>query len=184
MKNIENIKEALNDKEIIGLVIPDLGYDEMLHEVAGLLSRDYKILYISIDKACKSIAGKIEKVEPGIDTNKFYFIDCISRTSKYVPSEGNCTYVSSPRALDEVQQAVIDVLRGKEVNMAIIDSPSSLLKYYEHVDVLKFMHLFMIKLLTAGCKGIFPFQRESEGPLKRSVEMFVDEIVYLDEFEV
>jgi hypothetical protein len=32
----------------------------------------------------------------------------------------------------------------------------------------------MSELLVAGCKGVFPFQKESAGTLKRSVEMFTD----------
>ena len=38
----------------------------------------------------------------------------------------------------------------------------------------------MTKLIVSECKGIFPFQKDSAGSLRRSIEMFVDTTVYID----
>ncbi|ODS41237.1 hypothetical protein BEH94_06040 [Candidatus Altiarchaeales archaeon WOR_SM1_SCG] len=176
---IQEIKEKADANDIIGLVIPDIEYDETLVEAAGFLSENYnKILYISINKPYGKLTGKFKKNK--INLNKFYFIDCITRTEKDVSSTENCFFASSPRALDEIQTSVLDALRKQEIDMALIDSPSSLLTYYEHADVLQFMHRLMTELIVSGCKGIFPFQKESAGSLKRGVEMFVDEVVFLE----
>ena len=172
------IKESLKANEIIGLVIQDIEYEEMLMKVAGNLGEDYnKILYISINKPYEELVGKFEQNK--IDPDKFHFIDCITRTKKDVQSTENCTYVSSQRALDEIQSAILDVLKKQRIDVTLIDSPSSLLTYYEHMDVLKFMHLLMTELIIAKCKGVFPFQKEGVGPARRSIEMFADNIVYL-----
>ena len=175
---IREIKEKADANEVIGLIIPDIEYDEMLIDAAGFLSENYnKILYISINKPYESLAGKFKQNK--IDVNKFYFIDCITRTAGDAQPTENCFFVSSPRALDEIQTSVLDALRKQEIDMALIDSPSSLLTYYEHADVLQFMHRLMTEILVSECKGIFPFQKESADSLKRSVEMFVDDVVYL-----
>ena len=175
---MQNIKEKLDADEIIGLVIPDIEYNEILMEAAGFLSKYYgKILYISINKPYDKLTGKYKKNK--IDLNKFYFIDCITRTAEDVQQKENCFFVSAPGTLDEIQAAVLDALREREIDLTLIDSPSSLLTYYERVDVLQFMHRLMTEIIVSGCEGIFPFQKEGAGSLKRSVEMFVDDVVYL-----
>ena len=175
---IQDIKEKADANEIIGLIIPDIEYEEMLLEAAGFLSENYnKILYISVNKPYSKLANKFKNNK--IDVNKFYFIDCITRTAKDVEQTENCYFVSSPKALDEIQNAVIDILREQGIDLTLIDSPSSLATYYEHTDVLQFMHRLMAELITAECKGIFPFQKEIAGVLRRSVEMFVDETMSL-----
>jgi KaiC/GvpD/RAD55 family RecA-like ATPase len=181
--NTGNIKENLEKNEIIGLVIPDIEYDEMLIRLAGAVSEYYdKTLYISINKPCESLAGRFRK--SGIDAGKFMFIDCITRTTKPAQSTKNCIYVSSPKALHEIQEAIIEAVNKNRIDVAIIDSPSSLLMYYEHMDVLKFLHLLMAKLIISNCKGILPFQKESSGSLRRSVEMFTDATVSLDKISL
>jgi len=177
--NTKDIKEGLASKEIIGLVIPDVGYEEMLIKVAGILSKDYnKILYISINKPYKNLISKFKQNK--INTNKFYFIDCITRTAKEQSQTKNSYFISSPRALDEIQTAILDVFREQRIDAVLIDSPSALLTYYEHMDVLKFIHFLAVRLVIAGSKGVFPFQKESKGPLRRSIEMFIDKIIYLE----
>jgi len=171
-------KESLKTNDIIGLVIPDMEYDELLIKAAGLLCENYnKILYISINKPYEKLAGKFKNNK--INLNKFYFIDCITRTARDAEQKENCCFVSSPRALDEIQTSVLDILKKQRIDAVLIDSPSALTTYYEHADVLRFMHLLMTKLIVLDCKGIFPFQKESAGMLRRSVEMFVDDVVYL-----
>lgn len=180
--NIENVRESLASKKIIGLVIPDAEYDEMLIEVAKGLSKDYtNILYISINKSCESLNSKFKQSE--MDRNKFYFIDCISRTSNDVMPDKNCIYVSSPKALDEIQTAILDIFREKKIDLVLIDSPSSLLTYYERTDVLQFIHRLMAILIIANCRGIFPFQKEGADSLRRSIEMFTNKIVNLESGE-
>ena len=176
---IPDIKETLAKNEIIGLIIPDMEYEEMLVRVACNMSENYnKILYISINKPYEKLVSKFK--QNNININKFYFIDCITRTAKDVRTTENCYFVSSPRALDEIQRVIINVLKKEKIEAVLIDSPSSLLMYYEHMDVLKFIHLLMAKLIVSECKGIFPFQKESAGSLRRSIEMFVDTTVYID----
>jgi len=177
--SIENIKETLADKKIIGLVIPDIGYNETLIKVVGALSKDYdKILYISISTPCESLADRFRRNK--INTNKFYVIDCITRTEKDFVMTKNCIYVSSPKAIDEIQSAILNIIRAHKIDIVVIDSPSSLLTYYEHMDVLQFMHRLMSVLIISNCKGIFPFPRESEGPLRRSVELFTNKVIQLE----
>ncbi|ODS38323.1 hypothetical protein BEH94_09820 [Candidatus Altiarchaeales archaeon WOR_SM1_SCG] len=177
-QNIEKIKESLNTKKIIGLVIPDAEYDEILIEVAKTLGKNYnKILYISVNRPCESLKSKFK--ENGTDTDKFYIVDCITRTGKDAPPTKNCFYISSPKALDEIQTAALNFLMRNEIDVALIDSPSSLLIYYEHTEVLQFLHRLMSMLIIAECGGVFPFPKESNESLRRSVEMFTNKIIYL-----
>ncbi|ODS35194.1 MAG: hypothetical protein A7316_10785 [Candidatus Altiarchaeales archaeon WOR_SM1_86-2] len=177
-----DIKEILTKSEMLGLVIPDREYDKMLIKVASILSEGYdKVLYISIDKPYKSLVSDLKQISDGkINMDKFHFIDCITRTERDAQSTKNCTYISSPLALDEIHRTILNILKKRRIDVTLVDSPSSLSTYYEHMDVLKFMHLLMTKLIIAKCKGVFPFHRESAGPARRSIEMFVDKIVYLE----
>ena len=109
---IQEIKEKADANEVIGLVIPDIEYDEMLIDAAGFLSKNYnKILYISINKPYESLAGKFKQNK--IDVNKFYFVDCITRTAGDAQPTENCFFVSSPtsgRSLSALDTVDCDTL--------------------------------------------------------------------------
>jgi len=168
--------EIFTENEIIGVIIPDMEYDEKLSQIVESLTRDFnKILYISINKPYEKLMNKFN--DKKINTGKIYIIDCITKTVNKEITSDNCIYVSSPRNFDDIHTAISDILRRHEVDAALIDSPSSLLTYYDRMDVLKFIHLLMIKLLVANCKGIFPFQRESGESFRRSIEMFTDKMI-------
>jgi len=153
--------------------------DNDIKEAPGILGEDYKkILYISINKPYEKLVDKFK--QNNINPDKFHFIDCITKTGGDVSPTKNCTYVSSPRALDEIKTSILEVLKKQRIDVALIDSPSSLSSYYEHMDVLKFIHLFMVNIITTNSKGVFPFQKEGAGPIRRSVRMFTDKIVYLE----
>ncbi|ODS36408.1 MAG: hypothetical protein A7316_02675 [Candidatus Altiarchaeales archaeon WOR_SM1_86-2] len=174
-----DIEKSFIENEIIGLIIPSVKYEEILIMITDILSKNYdKILYISINKPCESLVSGLKKRK--IDTDRFHFIDCITRTKKNMLSTENCTYISSPGALYEIHYAILDVLRKQEIDAALIDSPSSLLRYYEHMDVLKFMHLLTTELIVSRCKGIFPFRKESARQVRRSIEMFADKVIDID----
>lgn len=177
---ISCVKDSLKNNDIIGLIIPDMEYDEKLIEaVSGMCDGSYnKILYLSVNKPYEKLMNKFNSNHA--DICRLLVIDCITRTAKNVCSTENCVYVSSPKALDEIQRTVLDILKDDhKIDLVLIDSPSSLLMYYEAIDVLKFMHLLTTKIMVAGCKGIIPFPKESCGPLRRSIEMFIDDTVYL-----
>jgi len=179
MTSDNNIKETLKANSIVMAVIPDMKYEEGLTRLAGILGEDYKkILYISINKPYEKLVGKFK--QNNINPDKFYFIDCITKTVENVSPNKNCTYVSSPRALNEIKVSIIEVLKKQKIDVALIDSPSSLSSYYEHMDVLKFIHLFMVDIITTNSKCVFPFQKEGAGPIRRSIRMFTDKTVYLE----
>ena len=176
--DILNIKEILNDDKIIGLVLPDVGYGKTLVKVLSALSRDYdKILYISLDKPYSELINKFKQNKINID--KFYFIDCITRTVKDMQSTENCCFVSSPRELDEIHAAVSDALKKHGIDIVLIDSPSSLLAYHEDMDILQFIHRLITVFIVAKCKAVFPFQKEGMELLRRGIEMFTDKTVDL-----
>jgi len=175
---ISSLRKSLKENDIIGLVIPDIEYEEKLIDVVCGMGCGYnKILYLSVNKPYEKLVNKFNVSK--VDVNRFLVIDCITRTAKNVSSTENCIYLSSPKALDEIQRTVLDVLKNNQIDMVLIDSPSTLLMYYKAMDVLKFMHLLTTKIMVAGCKGIIPFPKESCGPLRRSIEMFIDDTVYL-----
>ena len=175
---ISSLRKSLKENDIIGLVIPDIEYEEKLIDVVCGMGCDYnKILYLSVNKPYEKLINKFNVSK--VDASRFLVIDCITRTAKNVSSTENCIYLSSPKALDEIQRTVLDVLKNNQIDMVLIDSPSTLLMYYEAMDVLKFMHLLTTKIMVAGSKGIIPFPKESCGPLRRSIEMFIDDTVYL-----
>ena len=109
-----DIKQIFTDNKMIGIVIQDIECGEILIKVSGIMSENYdKILYISINKPYETLINEFKQAE--INTDKFCFIDCITRTSEDVESTKNCTYVSSPKAMDEIQTAIMDILRKEKL---------------------------------------------------------------------
>ena len=178
--DLTKLSKNFKKNEAVGLLVPDIRYDEILMEFIYDISKNYdKILYISINKPHEFFINKFR--ENNVNLNKFHFIDCITKTTKDAESDENCTYVSSPKAIDEIQTQILDILREREIDVVIFDSPSYLLMYYEHMDVLRFMHMLTTKLIISECIGIFPFPKMSAGSLRRSIEMFTDRTINLDE---
>jgi archaellum biogenesis ATPase FlaH len=160
------------------LVIPEQKYTQHLLGILKTLSERYKLIcYVSMNKPCNSLLDLMK--ENVIDTSKFYFIDCITKTAKIPEQVNYCTYISSPSALTEISLAVSNYFMNEAgADCFIFDSLSTLYVHESESTITKFVHYLMAKLKVVGCDSYFTVLKTDENStLMKDVHMFADQIV-------
>jgi len=159
--------------EIAVFVIPDKLYVSKIKELVSSLSSDYsRICYVSLNKPYPVISESLKK--QGIDTKKFFFVDCTGNPSK---NEGQVVYVSSPKALTEMSITITKVLEMGKIEALIFDSLSTLLIYEQPSTVVKFTHSLISALRSRNAAGFFMCLKGGTGSeIVKDISMFADRI--------
>ena len=101
-------------------------YTEANIELLKILINERKMLgiYLTINKPYVSIKKILEK--NNIDTERIFFIDCITKTSGGNPEiTENCLYIASPKNLTELGVALyqaMSAMKSKENKFLFLDS--------------------------------------------------------------
>lgn len=175
----EELKRALKENEIILLLLPNEKYSEKIVDVAKIMGTFGSVCYVSLNKPYKTLVGDFEK--RGVKTGKFFFIDCVTKKVKEEEGDEQVAYVSSPRALTEMNIVMKKVLETGSIEIAIFDSLSTLLVYEDPHVVVKFAHSVISMFRTLGSKGvIISLKEDMESELIKDLNMFVDKVVEMD----
>ena len=174
--NLDEIKES----QILVLVIPDKQYSERILGVIKELSSTYNsICYVSLNRPYRSLKKNFE--DSGIDINKFFFIDAITKTAEIPAPDDRCEFISSPSALTELSLAISNNLEHKKFDYILFDSLSTLLVYESDTVVTQFVHFLMAKIRVVGCKAIFTcLKQDLDSMLLKDINMFADRIIDME----
>lgn len=122
-------------------------------------------------------------IKSGIDTDRIYFIDAVTRyTLGTVPKDedGNVCFISQPGNLTDIGIELnksLARLKGTKV-CVIIDSISAMLIYVPPQTLTKFIHFVSNKLRLLHCLGIYLSVSNSTDPMLASqLRSFSDEFV-------
>ncbi|MFC2154365.1 response regulator [Candidatus Altiarchaeota archaeon] len=177
-----DIINEMKENQTILLFIPDSQYTDRLMNTLKELGQAYdNVLYISTNKNYPLLQKSFAKY--GIDEAKFHFIDCMSvSVNPNLPRMENCSYISSPSALTELEQETSRVMERKKIDAVVLDSPSALLIYHEDTHpVLQLIHRLICKIGVKDSKIIFPNIREdAHSPLAEDLKMLADKIITLE----
>lgn len=176
-----DIKEGIKNNKIVVFVIPNKEYAARLEEIITALSKVYKSMcYVSLNKPYNVLINKLKKSK--IDTEKFFFIDCITESVEGNAVKDHVFYVYSPKALTELSITIKKVLDKAKIEITIFDSLSTLLIYEEIVNVIRFTQSLMTTLRTRGSGGIFTCLKEGiSEDLIKDLNMFADKVITLDQ---
>jgi len=185
-----NLKEELQSKQNIVLIIPNEKYpDAVLSVTEELLSLEGDFLYVSVNKPCNDILKPFEKKR---QAEKFYCIDCISRTFspahtaklEQEKSLSKFYFIDNPHSLTQLGLAITKMLENKKIKQLLFDSISTLLIYSEEKEVMKFIHHIMSKVRETECKAVFTSLKEDvSSMLVKEITLFADAIIEFKETE-
>jgi len=154
----ENVKKAIDENEITLLLLPNESYSKRVNDIARIVSESGKTCYVAANKPHQTLMKEFEK--SGIDSKNFFFIDCVTKGS---PTDEKVIYVSSPKALTEMNIAIKKVLEMEKIKLTLFDSLSTLL-----ISVFR----------TLGSKGVLiTLKDDAKSELIKDLNMFVDKVV-------
>ena len=142
------------------LIISNAGrtLDNTVNVIKRLQPANDTGVYITVNQPY-SVLKKILD-EGGVDTNKLFFIDCISKSASAAVSTEktkDCLYLLSPSGLTELSISIMQALElvGGEKRFIFMDSLSTFLLYNSAGTLSKFSHFLITKLSLIGVNGIF-----------------------------
>src|SRR3989344_1567409 len=127
--------QQLKTKKLLLLSLSAKGYDQAQPFIIKHLTKKSKGIYVSFNKQYFEIQSIIEKT--GLDKNKVYCIDAVSKKDKNVPK--GCYCLNSPESLTELSIVLTNLLKQK-YEFIFFDSLSSLLIYNDLETVERFVH--------------------------------------------
>lgn len=139
----------------------------------------YSCVYITINKPYMTLLNILKK--NGIDTEKIFFIDLISKMTRTENTEAkNCLFINSPDSLTELSIAITESTKnisGKN-KFIFLDSLSTMLIYNQTGTVTRFAHFLIGKMKTESVEMIIiSLEKEMDPILVSQISTFVDKVI-------
>lgn len=140
-----------------------------------------KICYVTISKPSHTFSTffKVNKINP----DKFFFIDCITKSVvKGTKKEKNTVFVSGPNDFRGIEKAIRKVLllQQQQVDLLIFDSLSSLLVYEKEIFITRFLHALTAMIKGFHGKSVFiVLQKDVDMDMARNIGLTMDKTIYV-----
>ncbi len=157
LKELENEIKKLKSNTLVVFVISGKKYHEVNIFILKKLIQLKKFsgIYISLNRPFKNLVKYLK--EKKIDTDKIFFIDCVSSFFGEAKLAENCLFVPSPSRLTDIGIALDEAIRrmkNPSNKFLFLDSVSTLLIYNDLKVVAQFIHYLATKLRKFGVIGI------------------------------
>ena len=174
----KDMDKDINKNDIVVFLVPNKKYSAVLDNIVKTVSKSYKkICYVSLNKPYYTVLKTFSEAK--LDTKNIFFIDCVSQKAKQ--SKGiNVSYVSSPKALTELNITINNVLSKQKTEIMVFDSLSTLLVYQQSLSIIKFVHSIISTLRNSNSKCVFLCLKEDiKTDLVKDISMFADKVVHI-----
>jgi len=172
-----DIEKELSKSQIVLMVMPSAGYNEMVIAHLAKLSKK-TVCYVTLSKTFESMKEIFK--ENKINSGNIVVIDAISKSIRKVPSQTDgCYYVSSPNSLTELEIAVLKVLRHG-FSYLVFDSLSTMMFYQKNAPVAKFVAALANNARQNNAKALFYTVKSAEqSQMVSDVGTLVDKVIDL-----
>jgi hypothetical protein len=156
------------------IIIPPETYNQ---SIAGLVrnATETPVCYTSLNKTYNAMLQLLK--ENKVSADKYYFIDFVSPTIFKIKKEERCVFLES-LDMNELADALLNLIMTKKIKSQIFDSISSLLVYKTDAEVVVFFNYvlsFLEKLnvdTTLVC-----LSEDSNRPSIKQIMMRVDDVI-------
>jgi hypothetical protein len=166
--DLEKAFENLPEGFIVLLMAAPDDYSGMIVKVLRHFTNRKKlpVIYVTANKPYASL--KAELGRGGVETEKMFFIDMISRKAGGESArEKDCLYIASPDSLTELTIALGSAASSirKPGKVIFLDSVSTLLMYNSVGAVGKFVHFFTAKMGMWNAQGVLVSLEDGTDPM-------------------
>ena len=135
------------------------------------------IVYVTTNKPYNFVMNAFKK--KGINTDKIFFIDCISSQAKEKATYAkNCVFINSPQNLTALSIAVSEAVKSiKGSKILFLDSLGVLLIYNDANTVGKFSNFLLSKMRMNDVDAVMlALESDAEKDVVKQIESVVDEV--------
>ncbi|MBN2053015.1 hypothetical protein JW756_05920 [Candidatus Woesearchaeota archaeon] len=177
-----SLNDALGSKKTFLIAVPTQKYPEVSLDLASTLDHKFsRIAYISLNKLItplkRSLQGK------GINMNKFFFIDGITKTAiPNPPEDPNSIFIPEPNDLTKLSIAITKTMQNFDPDCFFFDSLSTLMVYEDMNIIIQFVHSIVNKINAYGAKIVFTClaEGEKEAQLIRDLSLILDMVIRVE----
>lgn len=147
--------EEIREDEFVVVVTDENKYSKVLYEILKKIEKtSWKICYVCLNKTYEDVKEYMKKNKINVDN--IIFVDTLSSHYQMRKSTSNCVFVSSPSALDEIQENILKLVE-RGCKLVLFDTISTLLIYKQPENVVRFTNnlMTMIKKRTKGIIYIY-----------------------------
>ena len=177
----ENLNEISDGRKIVLVIANSKEYSEANLETLKYLITDKRLpgIYVTVNKPYETLNRMLEK--NGIDTDRLFFLDGISReVGSGSEEDDNVYYLDSPQNLTNISIALSEIVKEmpEGEKFLIIDSMSSLTIYNQSEKVSKFARHITGKMRKWNITGlILSIEEEVDDKIVSHFTQFCDEII-------
>ena len=184
-EHIAMIKNAFKDLPEHWLLLFVIDTEEYLEKNIAILNEVLKQedavgVYVTLNRPYSVLIKILEK--NNINTDKLFFIDCITKTIEPEKEEKKCLFLKNPQNLTNIAIAIDEIMStiSSKNKSLFVDAMSTLLIYNRAENVSKFLHFLTGEIRVLNLNGILLSTKEELDPeLADKLEQFVDKIVDL-----
>ena len=174
--------KSLENAELLLVVAPSDSTQQVTLDILKYFvnAKNSFCVYVTVAKPYNTIMNILSK--NGINTDRIFFIDCITSlsTGGNIMRAGNCVFCQ-PQALTNISIALtnaIESLPKDNEKLLILDTLSTLMLYNEAGTVTRFAHVLTGKLRTWGVKSvILTLEEETDKKIIAQLAQFCDKTI-------
>ncbi|MDP2749806.1 MAG: ATPase domain-containing protein [Nanoarchaeota archaeon] len=138
--------------------------------------------YVAVNKPYHEVTKHLKS--NGINPDKIFFIDCVSKDlgkDKEVP---NCVYIDSPQHLTDMSIALDELFRMKHGEFVVIDSLNTLAIYNDKDRVVNFLSYLQKKVRTHEIRGVMvALDKGHDSDFLPAISKICDKTIDLSDFK-
>lgn len=154
-----DILREIASNNFLLILMDEKGYaDKMAELVRSVHGKGGRICYICLSKPYADVLEELK--ERGFQSDDFVFIDVLTSHYGPPPHAKNCIFISSPRDLSEIKDAIVDAVEKGGCTAVVFDTISTLLIYEQNHSIVRFANSIISEKKQETSKKLFIVLKE------------------------
>lgn len=162
-------------------ILKPMEYLSKVIEIVKQVSSDHFVIYVTTNKPYSSLKNIFSSNK--INTNKIFFIDCVSKSVGKADSNENVVLLDSPANLTNLSIAIVESIKniqGKKI--LFLDSLSTLALFNDSKVLERFSHYLINQMeLFNSETAILTLETDMDKNILNMVSSMVDKVIKVDD---